>query len=72
MDVPTCGHTGVCDGAGQCAKYAKGTVCKAAMCLKDGSVEAVSTCDGNGCAAGKSTKCETADPCKVAVCSAAK
>jgi hypothetical protein len=72
MDVSTCANTGVCDGAGQCHKYKSGTVCKAAMCLKDGSVQAQSTCGGNGCGIGNVSKCETSDPCKVASCAAAK
>ena len=32
MAVSTCGTTGVCDGAGQCASYAPGTMCMPSTC----------------------------------------
>lgn len=49
MAPSTCGTTGVCDGAGQCAKHSVGVVCAAAACSSDKSKEVrARTCDGAG------------------------
>ena len=42
----SCGDTGACDGAGACAKYSAGTVCRSSADLCDQD----ETCPGNGAA----------------------
>lgn len=45
----TCGTTGLCDAAGQCAKHPDGTECVAAACSSDGLKEIKPrTCNGTG------------------------
>ena len=69
MDASTCGFTGVCDGAGQCAKYKAGTVCKAASC--SGSTHtAQGVCGASGCAPGKTTSCDDSNACTEDLCDA--
>jgi hypothetical protein len=56
--VATCGHNGVCDGAGACQKYAVGTICKDAMCLSPHEDMLASRCSADGvCVAGQPQKC---------------
>jgi hypothetical protein len=43
-----CGQTGSCDGAGQCAFAAEGTICAPALCAGPESQSNPSTCDGAG------------------------
>jgi hypothetical protein len=53
----SCGTSGVCDGQGQCAKYASGTVCGDATCSGNAAVPAA-TCDGKGtCVPGAAVAC---------------
>jgi hypothetical protein len=53
----TCGHNGVCDGAGSCAKYAAGEICVEASCVAQQSVLA-SRCTPDGqCMPGQMRSC---------------
>lgn len=53
-----CGAAGSCDGQGQCALAAPGTLCGSAMCGGAGQVVIASACDGKGkCAAGSASGC---------------
>ncbi len=55
--MASCGHDGLCDGAGHCRLWAAGTVCGGATCSSDTETYAP-TCDGNGhCLAGTSVSC---------------
>jgi hypothetical protein len=57
QDVSTCGTTGVCDGAGNCQKYAAGTICVDASCVAKQSVLA-SRCSPDGaCMPGQTRSC---------------
>ena len=59
----TCGSSGLCNGAGGCAKFAAGTECRAASC-NSGSELPSAICDGEGlCQSG------TAIPCAPFQCS---
>jgi hypothetical protein len=56
--VSTCGLNGVCDGAGNCAKYAAGTICQDASCVAKQSVLA-SRCSADGvCVPGQMRACD--------------
>ena len=63
MDASTCGFTGVCDGAGQCAKYKAGTVCKAASCAGTeggrGGVEGSARGVGEGVGFDRKARCRS-------------
>jgi hypothetical protein len=53
----SCGRNGVCDGAGNCQKYAAGTICQDASCVARQSVLA-SRCSADGvCVAGQMRSC---------------
>jgi hypothetical protein len=53
----TCGHTGLCNGAGGCAKAAPGAICSPASCAA-GAMTPASTCNGNGtCVIGSPINC---------------
>ena len=53
----SCGMTGRCNGAGDCAMFGTTTVCMAASCA-GGSFKAASTCNGSGaCSPGATTNC---------------
>jgi hypothetical protein len=53
----TCGSSGLCNGAGGCAKFAAGTECRAASCT-GGSELPMAVCDGEGlCQAGTALPC---------------
>ena len=53
----SCGHNGLCDGAGKCQTYAAGTVCLEASCVARNSILA-SRCSAEGvCVAGKMQTC---------------
>jgi len=55
--VSTCGHNGMCDGAGACQLFAAGTACGAETCTGSTDTPAP-TCDGAGtCKAGSSLSC---------------
>lgn len=55
--VTTCGHSGLCNGEGGCAKYVLGTVCGAASCSAGSHIPA-STCNGLGtCQKGSPINC---------------
>lgn len=65
----SCGFSGSCNGQGGCAKYASGSVCKAASCAGD-SLMPASVCDGKGtCVPGSPVGCApnkcTDGACKV-------
>jgi hypothetical protein len=49
MSVATCGTTGACDGAGECASYPTGTMCKPSECPAGGAVETDWKCSGGSC-----------------------
>jgi hypothetical protein len=54
----TCGETGVCDGAGNCALFATGTVCNPPYCVGN-FLHDPDTCDGGGtCGAGTTHLCD--------------
>lgn len=56
--VESCGETGVCDGAGDCALYDAGTPCRAAGCANASTLETARSCDGHGaCAPAKAKTC---------------
>jgi len=46
IDPSTCGTSGTCDGAGQCAVYVEGTECALPTCFD--SAVTLSVCNGNG------------------------
>ena len=71
MDVSTCGFTGMCDGAGQCAQYPAGKICQAASCL-GGTHVGAAVCAANGCVAGKKTACDDKNGCTEDVCDVAQ
>jgi hypothetical protein len=53
----TCGSSGLCNGAGGCAKFSAGTECRAASCTS-GSELPMAICDGEGlCQAGAAIPC---------------
>jgi hypothetical protein len=53
----SCGNNGLCDGAGQCANYAVGTVCANAVCGTKTHYTS-SLCEGPGqCVQGTYTYC---------------
>lgn len=53
----TCGHDGMCDGAGACRRHPAGTVCVAGTCSGD-AVTGMSVCDGAGaCIPGPDVVC---------------
>jgi hypothetical protein len=55
----SCGTNGLCDGQGQCAKYAPGTQCGDPFCSEDQLVGAA-VCDGNGaCEPPKPESCKS-------------
>ena len=55
MDASTCGTTGSCDGAGQCATYPAGTPCGATTCAS--SMLTVMTCSAAGQCTQQVTNC---------------
>jgi hypothetical protein len=61
----TCSTDGMCDGAGACRLWSKGTQCAAGMCNSAGNYLSARTCDGLGtCGAA------TTDVCAPNVCAA--
>lgn len=46
--VETCGTTGLCDGQGKCAVYAKGVECGPPGCVGDAAEDPADSCDGHG------------------------
>jgi hypothetical protein len=46
--APTCGTSGSCDGAGGCARYAAGTICKPPSCMSPAVEVTAARCDGLG------------------------
>ena len=71
--APSCGTTGVCNGAGACARYPASTVCYPATCLGD-TLANPEFCNGTGtCVASGSTSCVpyacAAGACKTACAS---
>lgn len=50
-----CGNTGLCDGAGDCAKAPSTTVCAAPVCTSESAGTQAATCDGSG-------KCNPPEP----------
>lgn len=63
QDSSTCGRTGKCDGAGACATYAEGTICRAAGCMAD-SLAAEHRCQQGRCEAGAVTPCSGGLRCR--------
>jgi hypothetical protein len=54
----SCGTTGVCDGAGACARYPAGTVCMSPSCANSSTQNNARTCDATGkCQAATTTPC---------------
>ncbi len=54
----SCGTTGTCDGAGACAKYPAGAVCKPAACTGETVLMSAGRCDGIGaCQIGAEVSC---------------
>jgi FG-GAP repeat len=54
----SCGQTGACDGAGDCALYDAGTPCRAASCANASTLKMARSCDGGGaCGAAKTKTC---------------
>jgi hypothetical protein len=50
--VNTCGTSGLCDGAGNCATYANGTTCSTASCPMTGALRTLpGTCASGSCSA---------------------
>jgi MYXO-CTERM domain-containing protein len=67
-DASTCGKTGLCDGAGECALHAPDVVCSDASC-STGDVTPESVCDGMGmCVTPGSTACAPYLTCDGAEC----
>ncbi|HMF39870.1 MAG TPA: hypothetical protein VKQ32_04195 [Polyangia bacterium] len=55
MAVATCGTTGTCNGAGQCATYAPGTMCMPSTCAA--STLTTYACNGGGACVPQMTDC---------------
>jgi len=67
-DAKSCGKTGRCDGHGECALYAKNTVCAEARCTSSSTLEPAQSCDGAGaCVARDSVQCAPLS-CRAASC----
>ena len=56
-DASTCGLTGLCDGAGECALFGADVECQPSAC-SDGAVSPAGLCDGEGaCVVAESSPC---------------
>ncbi len=55
LPATTCAASGVCDGAGACALYTRGTLCGASRCTE--GVENALRCDGSGSCVDGATPC---------------
>lgn len=67
-DPSTCGETGMCDGAGQCALHGTDVVCLEASCT-DGEVSPEALCDGAGtCGTSEAVSCGNYRTCEGSDC----
>jgi MYXO-CTERM domain-containing protein len=67
----TCGLTGLCDGAGECANYGAETTCSAPSC-SEGIVTPAGTCNGSGsCTTGEDLTCDPYLTCDADACATA-
>jgi MYXO-CTERM domain-containing protein len=65
----SCGTVGACDGAGECALHARGTICDPASCPTARSEDRQDTCDGAGsCDAASLRDCEVGYLCVEGFC----
>ncbi len=68
----TCGTTGACSD-GRCERYASGTVCQAAVCTSETTLQPACTCDGQrGCSCPSAITCPSNQDCRNGACEPTK